>query len=69
MSSPQTTSTPQTTPAPAIPESTLTAITQALSGLRYGQVTIIVQDGRVLQIDRTDRRRLSPLDTTGTSGP
>lgn len=62
-------SSPQTTPAPAIPESTLTAITQALSGLRYGQVTIIVQDGRVLQIDRTDRRRLSPLDTTGTSGP
>lgn len=61
-------STPQTTPASTLPESTLTAITQALSGLRYGQVTIIVQDGRVLQIDRTDRRRLSPLDTPGASG-
>ena len=56
-------------PSPPLPESTLTAISQALAGLRYGQVTIIVQDGRVLQIDRTDRRRLGPLDTSGTASP
>lgn len=62
-------STPQTAPATTIPESTLTAITQALTGLRYGQVTIIVQDGRVLQIDRTDRRRLGPQDAAGATGP
>lgn len=41
-----------------IPESILAEIVQALVGLRFGQVTIIVQDGRVMQIDRTDRRRL-----------
>ena len=59
------------TPRPSVmptelPTSILTAITQALTGLRYGQVTIIVQDGRVMQIDRTDRRRLSqePISET-----
>ena len=40
----------------------LQAILQALSGLRYGQVTVIVQDGRVMQIDRTDRFRLPTND-------
>ncbi len=35
------------------------AIAQSLHGLRYGQVTIIVQDGRVIQIDRTERHRLN----------
>lgn len=61
-------STPSATTPQTLSEATLTAITQALAGLRYGQVTIIVQDGRVLQIDRTDRRRLGPLDTSGSSG-
>jgi len=41
-----------------LPDATLQAITQALSGLQYGQVSIIVQNGRVMQIDRTDRIRL-----------
>ena len=53
-------STPQPSVTPTeLSNAILTAITQALSGLRYGQVTIIVQDGRVMQIDRTDRRRLN----------
>ena len=53
-------STPQPSVSPTeLPSTILTAITQSLSGLRYGQVTIIVQDGRVMQIDRTDRRRLT----------
>jgi hypothetical protein len=43
---------------PGVPEATVQAILQALIGLRYGQVTVIVQDGRVMQIDRTDRFRL-----------
>ena len=34
------------------------AIRCALSGLRYGQVVVIVQDGVVVQVDRTERRRL-----------
>jgi len=38
---------------------------EALRGLRFGTVTIIVQDGVIVQIDRLDKRRLrSPkLDT------
>lgn len=33
-------------------------IREALRGLRFGQVTIIVQDGVLIQIDRLERRRL-----------
>lgn len=43
---------------PGVSEATVQAILQALKGLRFGQVTVIVQDGRVMQIDRTDRFRL-----------
>jgi hypothetical protein len=34
------------------------AIRQALRGLRYGQIVVVVQDGVVVQVDRTERRRL-----------
>jgi hypothetical protein len=42
-------------------------IREALRGLRYGTVTIIVQDGVVIQIDRTEKRRLrrSSADSQG----
>jgi hypothetical protein len=33
-------------------------IREALRGLRYGMVSIIVQDGVVVQIERTEKRRL-----------
>ncbi len=33
-------------------------IRQALTGLRFGTVSIVVQDGVVIQIERTERRRL-----------
>lgn len=47
------------TAAPSQPtEPVLTAILEALQGMRYGQVTIIVQDGHVVQIDRVEKRRL-----------
>ena len=36
----------------------LQQIQDALRGLRYGAVSIIVQDGVVVQIDRTEKRRL-----------
>ena len=36
----------------------LKAIADALKGLAYGQVTVIVQDGVVVQIDRLERQRL-----------
>jgi hypothetical protein len=35
----------------------LDQIRQALDGLRYGQVTIVIHDGAVVQIDRTEKRR------------
>lgn len=56
--SPETLVTAQAT----ISDAAIQAILQALDGLRYGQVTVIVQDGRVMQVDRTDRYRLPPLD-------
>lgn len=36
----------------------LAAICHQLEGLRYGHVTAIVRDGVVVQIDRTERKRL-----------
>lgn len=36
----------------------LLEICNALRGLRYGTVQIVVQDGVVVQIDRTEKRRL-----------
>jgi hypothetical protein len=42
--------------APADEE--MNQIRESLRGLRYGSVNIIVQDGVVIQIDRTEKRRL-----------
>lgn len=36
----------------------LEQIRQSLHGLRFGQVTVIVQDGVVIQVERTERKRL-----------
>lgn len=38
-------------------------IQEALRGLRYGNVNIVVQDGVIVQIDRTEKRRLRVADT------
>ncbi len=45
-------------------EDALDQIRASLAGLQYGSVNIIVQDGLVIQIDRTEKRRLRtrPLD-------
>ena len=37
-------------------------IRQALAGLKFGHVAIIVQDGVVVQVERTERRRLRRSD-------
>jgi hypothetical protein len=34
-------------------------VRDALVGLRYGTVTVIVQDGVVVQVERTDKVRLT----------
>lgn len=36
----------------------LAHIRDALDGLRYGEVTVKVQDGVVVQVERTERLRL-----------
>jgi hypothetical protein len=36
----------------------LTQIRESLRGLKFGSVNIIVQDGVIIQIDRTEKRRL-----------
>ena len=41
------------------PEATIESIVDALRGLRFGSVVVTVQDGVVVQIDRTEKRRLA----------
>jgi hypothetical protein len=50
-----------TTPAGehAVPaDDAINHIRDALRGLKFGSVNIIVQDGVIIQIDRTEKRRL-----------
>ena len=42
-------------------ERAIEQIRVALAGLRYGQISVIVQDGVVIQIDRTERTRLDRI--------
>ena len=37
-------------------------ISAALRGLRYGTVTVVVQDGVVVQVERTEKFRLEKRD-------
>jgi hypothetical protein len=39
-------------------EEELREISASLRGLRYGSVSIVVQDGVIIQIDRTEKKRL-----------
>jgi hypothetical protein len=49
-------------------EAVLAQIRGVLQGLRFGSVTIVIQDGVVVQIDRTEKRRLQPnARRSGTS--
>jgi hypothetical protein len=53
-------------------ESALSYIEEALRGLQFGQVTVIVQDGVVVQVERTERRRIQrrkPAGEPGASAP
>jgi hypothetical protein len=48
-------------------EQELQQILDALRGLRFGSVNVIVQDGVVVQIDRTEKRRLRSSQSNGDS--
>jgi hypothetical protein len=52
----------QGTGAPAPRHPAIDRIDDALRGLRYGSVLAIVQDGVVVQIERTEKTRLTPAD-------
>jgi hypothetical protein len=41
------------------PEVPLEAIQAAVQSIRFGVVQLIIQDGRVVQIDRTEKIRLT----------
>lgn len=41
-------------------EESLTSVREALTGLRFGTVALTVHEGRVVQIDVTEKKRLKP---------
>ena len=41
-------------------EESLASVREALFGLRYGTVSVTVHEGRVVQIDVTEKKRLKP---------
>ncbi len=45
-------------PEDRLSQQVLDHVRRALRGLRYGEVTIIVQDGVVVQVDRLEKQRL-----------
>jgi hypothetical protein len=47
---------PQPKAAPALP---IEEIREAVEKIRFGTVQLIIQDGRVVQIDTTEKRRLA----------
>jgi len=49
-------------------EEWLTRIKEAVEGLRYGTVQIVVHDGRIVQIDRTERYRYESSSGAGKPG-
>ena len=52
---------------PTVPDdlnALIAELTRLLQGMRHGSVTVIVQDGRVVQLDATHKVRLA-----GASGP
>lgn len=41
-------------------DESLSLVREALSGLKYGNVSLTVHEGRVVQIDVTEKKRLKP---------
>jgi hypothetical protein len=48
------------TPTDAEVRSSLQHVEEALSGLRFGSVTITVHDGAIVQVERIEKKRLPP---------
>lgn len=43
---------------------TISLIQHALQGLRYGQISLTIHDGRLIQLDRVQRSRLEQPQPT-----
>jgi len=46
--------------AARILEESIASVREALCGLRYGSVALTVHEGRIVQIDVTEKKRLKP---------
>lgn len=55
--SPEPTSSPE---AARLLEESIASVREALAGLKYGNVSLTVHEGRVVQIDVTEKKRLKP---------
>lgn len=53
----------------APPEPWLEQVRRQVSSLQFGVVQIVVHNGRITQIDRTERLRLDPPPTLTFSNP
>lgn len=50
----------QTPDAQRLLEDGINTVREALTGLRFGSVSLTVHEGRVVQVDVTEKKRLSP---------
>ncbi len=52
------------TVAPSVKSSPLlrTKLIEAIEGMDYGQVTIVIQNKRIVQIERTEKQRVNSLE-------
>jgi len=55
----RTRTTPAPRPAQAPPAIPIEVIEEAVASIRFGTVQLIIQDGRVVQIDKTEKMRLT----------
>jgi hypothetical protein len=61
MTSPHPEKQPALSPEAArILEESIVSVREALTGLKYGNVSLTVHEGRVVQIDVTEKKRLKP---------
>ena len=43
-------------------------VKEAIRGVQFGSVTVIIQDARIIQVDRTEKLRVAQNRPTGRSG-
>ena len=51
---------PLSSEAERLLEESITSVREALQNLRYGAISLTVHEGRVVQIDVTEKKRLKP---------